>query len=87
VEFVLVSVSYLLRRFMNYDVCCTTGEARARSDHLEMLFWTGEPNIKRTFIEVQLLFSVDLDIEGGGSTGFAAFVTQLRSHFNGASKR
>ncbi|KAF8235605.1 glycoside hydrolase [Tricholoma matsutake] len=33
-----------------------------------------------------VLDGVDLDIEGGGSTGFAAFVTQLRTHFNGASK-
>jgi chitinase len=31
--------------------------------------------------------SVDLDIEGGGGTGFAAFVSRLRSHFDGASKR
>ncbi|KAJ7637592.1 glycoside hydrolase family 18 protein [Mycena polygramma] len=33
-----------------------------------------------------VLDGVDLDIEGGGSTGFAAFVTQLRTHTNGASK-
>jgi chitinase len=30
---------------------------------------------------------VDLDIEGGASTGYAAFVTQLRTHFAGASKK
>jgi chitinase len=30
---------------------------------------------------------VDLDIEGGTSTGYAAFVTQLRTHFAGASKK
>ncbi|KAG6916194.1 hypothetical protein DXG01_008076 [Tephrocybe rancida] len=30
--------------------------------------------------------SIDLDIEGGGSTGFAAFVTRIRSHASGASK-
>ena len=34
-----------------------------------------------------VLDGVDLDIEGGGSTGYAAFVTQLRNHFSGASKR
>ncbi|KZP27341.1 carbohydrate-binding module family 5 protein, partial [Athelia psychrophila] len=33
-----------------------------------------------------VLDGVDLDIEGGGSTGYAAFVTQLRSHMNGANK-
>ncbi|KAJ7127171.1 glycoside hydrolase superfamily, partial [Mycena epipterygia] len=33
-----------------------------------------------------VLDGVDLDIEGGGSTGFAAFVTQIRSHAAGASK-
>ena len=31
--------------------------------------------------------SVDLDIEGGGTTGYAAFVTRLRSYFSGASKQ
>ena len=30
---------------------------------------------------------MDLDIEGGGSTGYAAFVTQIRSHASGASKQ
>lgn len=30
---------------------------------------------------------VDLDIEGGGANGYAAFVTRLRSHFSGASKK
>ncbi|KAJ7158922.1 glycoside hydrolase family 18 protein [Mycena filopes] len=33
-----------------------------------------------------VLDGVDLDIEGGGPTGYAAFVTQLRSHMAGASK-
>jgi hypothetical protein len=32
-------------------------------------------------------YRVDLDIEGGSSTGFAAFVTQLRSHFASADKK
>ncbi|KAK7032983.1 carbohydrate-binding module family 5 protein [Favolaschia claudopus] len=33
-----------------------------------------------------VLDGVDLDIEGGGSTGFVAFVRQLRTHTNSASK-
>lgn len=31
--------------------------------------------------------SIDLDVEGGGSAHYAAFVTQLRAHASGASKR
>ncbi|KAG6856443.1 hypothetical protein H0H87_004408 [Tephrocybe sp. NHM501043] len=34
-----------------------------------------------------VLDGIDLDIEGGGSTGFAAFVTRIRSHATGASKQ
>ncbi|PFH52902.1 carbohydrate-binding module family 5 protein [Amanita thiersii Skay4041] len=34
-----------------------------------------------------VLDGIDLDIEGGGSTGFAAFVNRIRSHASGASKR
>ncbi|EIW64535.1 class III chitinase [Trametes versicolor FP-101664 SS1] len=34
-----------------------------------------------------VLDGVDLDIEGGSTTGYAAFVTRLRSHFSGASKQ
>lgn len=33
-----------------------------------------------------VLDGVDLDIEGGATTGYSAFVTQLRTHTNGASK-
>ncbi|TFK57492.1 class III chitinase [Heliocybe sulcata] len=33
-----------------------------------------------------VLDGVDLDIEGGSATGYAAFVNQIRSHANGASK-
>ncbi len=32
-------------------------------------------------------FSIDLDIEGGSTAHFVAFINQLRSHFNGASKQ
>ncbi|KAG7089660.1 hypothetical protein E1B28_011320 [Marasmius oreades] len=34
-----------------------------------------------------VLDGVDLDIEGGSSTGFVAFVNRIRSHANGASKK
>ncbi|EMD41620.1 glycoside hydrolase family 18 protein [Gelatoporia subvermispora B] len=34
-----------------------------------------------------VLDGVDLDIEGGSNAGYAAFVTQLRTHFSGASKK
>jgi chitinase len=40
-----------------------------------------------SWISADVAFSVDLDIEGGGSAGFAAFVTQLRSHYATASKK
>lgn len=31
--------------------------------------------------------SIDLDIEGGSSAGYPAFITRLQSHTNGASKK
>ncbi|KAJ7594056.1 glycoside hydrolase [Mycena floridula] len=34
-----------------------------------------------------VLDGIDLDIEGGSSNGYAAFVTRIRSHANGASKK
>ncbi|KAF8074680.1 glycoside hydrolase [Lyophyllum atratum] len=34
-----------------------------------------------------VLDGIDLDIEGGSSAGYAAFVTRIRSHANGASKK
>jgi len=34
-----------------------------------------------------VLDGIDLDVEGGGSAHYAAFVTQLQSHFKGASKQ
>ncbi|TCD70658.1 Chitinase 1 [Steccherinum ochraceum] len=34
-----------------------------------------------------VLDGVDLDIEGGSSTGYAAFVNRIRSHASGASKK
>jgi hypothetical protein len=32
------------------------------------------------------IISIDLDIEGGSSTGYAAFVNKIRSLASGASK-
>ncbi|KAF9007657.1 glycoside hydrolase superfamily [Cyathus striatus] len=46
---------------------------------LETLFLMGKYHIFS-------IIPVDLDIEGGSNTGFAAFVTRIRSHTNGASK-
>lgn len=34
-----------------------------------------------------VLFSIDLDIEGGSTAYFTSFVNQLRSHMNSASKQ
>ncbi|GJJ13534.1 hypothetical protein Clacol_007788 [Clathrus columnatus] len=34
-----------------------------------------------------VLDGVDLDIENGGSSGYAAFISQLQTHFQGASKK
>ncbi|KAJ8072574.1 Chitinase 2 [Marasmius tenuissimus] len=34
-----------------------------------------------------VLDGIDLDIEGGSSTGYVAFVNRIRSHANGASKK
>lgn len=34
-----------------------------------------------------IFYRIDLDIEGGSNAGYTAFVNQLRTHFNGASKQ
>jgi chitinase len=34
-----------------------------------------------------VLDGVDLDIEGGSTTGYAAFVKQLRTHMDNAGKK
>jgi chitinase len=34
-----------------------------------------------------VLDGVDLDIEGGGSTGYVAFISRIRSHAQGAKKK
>ncbi|KAG2188067.1 hypothetical protein INT44_000818 [Umbelopsis vinacea] len=55
------------------------------ADQLWNLFYGGS-STTRPF-GAAVLDGIDLDIENGGSTGYAAFVTQLRSHFNAASKK
>jgi hypothetical protein len=61
----------------------------ARLDLLVTLFSMGASTILKRHVNALILFigSVDLDIEGGSSTGFAAFVTRIRSHATGASKK
>ena len=34
-----------------------------------------------------VLDGVDLDIEGGGGTGYAAFISQIRSHASNANRK
>ncbi|KIK62365.1 glycoside hydrolase family 18 protein [Collybiopsis luxurians FD-317 M1] len=59
-------------------------QAEAFADLIWDLFLGGTSDT-RPFGDA-VLDGLDLDIEGGGSTGFAAFVTQIRSHTDGASK-
>ncbi|KAJ3565156.1 hypothetical protein NP233_g7822 [Leucocoprinus birnbaumii] len=59
-------------------------QAQAFADTIWNLFLGGSSST-RPFGDA-VLDGVDLDIEGGGSTGFAAFVTRIRSHAAGASK-
>ncbi|KAJ1723109.1 Chitinase 2 [Coemansia biformis] len=44
------------------------------------MFFKGKSD-QRPFDDV-VLDGIDLDIEGGGGTGYAAFINQLRSHYN-----
>ncbi|KAH0838519.1 glycoside hydrolase family 18 protein [Lanmaoa asiatica] len=59
-------------------------EAQTFAQTIWNLFLGGS-NITRPFGSA-VLDGVDLDIEGGGSTGYAAFVTEIRSLASGASK-
>ncbi|KAJ6494646.1 glycoside hydrolase family 18 protein [Mycena vitilis] len=59
-------------------------QGKAFADTVWNLFLGGSSSTRP--FGAAVLDGVDLDIEGGGSTGFAAFVTQLRTHTNGASK-
>ncbi|KAJ7032470.1 glycoside hydrolase family 18 protein [Mycena alexandri] len=62
----------------------STAQATAFADTIWNTFLGGS-STTRPF-GAAVLDGVDLDIEGGGPTGYAAFVTQLRSHMAGASK-
>lgn len=57
-------------------------EQPVASSHYCML---GGTSTTRPFGDA-VLDGVDLDIEGGGGTGYAAFISQIRSHANGANK-
>ncbi|KAJ7931357.1 glycoside hydrolase family 18 protein [Mycena leptocephala] len=59
-------------------------QGKAFADTIWNLFLGGTSSTRP--FGAAVLDGVDLDIEGGGPTGFAAFVTQLRTHTNGASK-
>ncbi|KAF5359163.1 hypothetical protein D9756_003174 [Leucocoprinus leucothites] len=60
-------------------------QAQTFADTIWNLFLGGSSST-RPFGDA-VLDGVDLDIEGGGSTGYAAFVTRIRSHASGASKK
>ena len=59
-------------------------QAQTFADTIWNLFLGGSSST-RPFADA-VLDGVDLDIEGGGSTGLAAFVSRIRSHASGASK-
>ncbi|KZW02028.1 glycoside hydrolase [Exidia glandulosa HHB12029] len=60
-------------------------QAKGFADQVWDLFLGGDSKT-RPFGDA-VLDGVDLDIEGGGPTGYAAFVTQLRTHFDNADKK
>jgi chitinase len=64
-----------------------TSDAQAQTfaDTIWNLFLGGSSST-RPFGDA-VLDGVDLDIEGGGNTGYAAFVSRIRSHASGASKQ
>ncbi|KAF8140016.1 glycoside hydrolase family 18 protein [Boletus edulis] len=59
-------------------------EAQTFAQTIWNLFLGGKSNTRPFGSAV--LDGIDLDIEGGGSTGYAAFVTEIRSLASGASK-
>ncbi|EPS99093.1 hypothetical protein FOMPIDRAFT_97135 [Fomitopsis schrenkii] len=59
-------------------------QAQSFADQIWNVFLGGSSD-DRPFGTV-VLDGVDLDIEGGSQTGYAAFITQLRTHFTGADK-
>ncbi|KZT19396.1 carbohydrate-binding module family 5 protein [Neolentinus lepideus HHB14362 ss-1] len=60
-------------------------QAQTFADTIWNLFLGGS-NSTRPF-GTAVLDGVDLDIEGGSSTGYAAFVNQIQAHASGASKK
>jgi hypothetical protein len=57
---------------------------------LETQYLTGMSRVCKTIlssIHPNIAHSVDLDIEGGGSSGYAAFLTKLRSLASGLNKK
>ncbi|KAH8549729.1 class III chitinase [Umbelopsis sp. PMI_123] len=60
-------------------------EGQSFADQLWNLFFGGTSSTRPFGSAV--LDGIDLDIENGGSTGYAAFVNQLQSHFSSASKK
>lgn len=59
---------------------------RSRLGHSEALSLMGTHENLLSIPDAEAYNSVDLDIESGGSTSYAAFVNQIRSHATGASK-
>ncbi|ORX46512.1 glycoside hydrolase family 18 protein, partial [Hesseltinella vesiculosa] len=60
-------------------------DATAFADTIWNLFLGGSSSTRPFGSAV--LDGVDLDIEGGGSSYYGSFISQLKSHFNGASKK
>lgn len=54
--------------------------------YLSRLYYVNEVDSTTRPFGTAILDGVDLDIEGGGSTGYVAFVTQLRTHMDAADK-
>lgn len=61
------------------------GEAGSYFTHKTKIEINSEISTTRPF-GAAVLDGVDLDIEGGSSAGYAAFVTQLRTHMDAADK-
>ncbi|KAH8074808.1 glycoside hydrolase [Cristinia sonorae] len=60
-------------------------QAQQFADQIWNMFLGGSSSTRP--FGTSVLDGVDLDIESGGAAHYAAFVNQLRSHFNGASKK
>lgn len=77
--------------FITYAVCSITGgavgtygftntsQAQSYADQIWGLFGNGGGSL-RPFDDA-VVDGFDLDIEGGTNTGYAAFITQMRTHY------